>query len=162
MTSLFEIFKIGIGPSSSHTVGPMIAARRFALQIQNEGKLGSIAQVRVELFGSLAHTGKGHGTDRAVVLGLSGEEPQLVEASTAEALIAELRASGKLKLLGRHGIDFDEAMDIEFHRDRQLPYHSNGLTFTAWDENGQMLRKENFYSIGGGFVVGDEGAVSKI
>ena len=162
MTSLFEIFKIGIGPSSSHTVGPMIAARRFALQIQNEGKLGSIAQVRVELFGSLAHTGKGHGTDRAVVLGLSGEEPQLVEASTAEALIAELRASGKLKLLGRHGIDFDEAMDIEFHRDRKLPYHSNGLTFTAWDENGQMLRKENFYSIGGGFVVGDEGAVSKI
>jgi L-serine dehydratase len=157
MTSLFEIFKIGIGPSSSHTVGPMIAARRFALHLQEGGWLPSTARISVDLFGSLAHTGKGHGTDRAAVLGLSGEEPHLVEATTADALIAEVRASGKLNLLGMQTIHFDEVADIQFHCDRQLPYHSNGMTFTAFDSNGQTLKTENFYSIGGGFIVGDEG-----
>jgi L-serine dehydratase len=161
MTSLFEIFKIGIGPSSSHTVGPMIAARRFVFHLQEDGKLDSASRVGIELFGSLAHTGKGHGTDRAIVLGLSGEEPQLVEAGTAEALTAEMRATGKLNLLGMHKVDFDEAADIKFHRDRQLPYHSNGMTFSAIASNGQVLKSENFYSIGGGFIVGDEGAVPK-
>jgi L-serine dehydratase len=157
MTSLFEIFKIGIGPSSSHTVGPMIAARRFALQLQTANQIASVSQIRVELFGSLAHTGKGHGTDRAIILGLSGEEPHLVEASSAEALIAEIRTSGTLKILGYQFVKFDETSDVVFNRDRQLPYHSNGMSFTALDSSGQILRAQNFYSIGGGFVVGDEG-----
>jgi L-serine dehydratase len=156
MTSLFEIFKIGIGPSSSHTVGPMVAARRFALELHDQ--LPVVSRIQVELFGSLAHTGKGHGTDRAIILGLSGEQPHLVEASTANSLIAELRASGTLHLLGKRPILFDETGDILFIYQRQLPLHSNGMTFTAFDIGGHLVKAENFYSIGGGFIVGDQGA----
>ncbi len=156
-TSLFDIFKIGIGPSSSHTVGPMVAARRFALHLEGSGQLDAISAVTVDLFGSLAHTGKGHGTDRAIILGLCGEEPQTVDPSASEALLAATREMHRLQLLGRHPIAFDEAEHILFHRDRQLAYHPNGMTFTATKSGGETVATENFYSIGGGFIVGDEG-----
>ena len=157
MTSLFEIFKIGIGPSSSHTVGPMIAARRFALHLEAANSLNTVAQVGVDLFGSLAHTGKGHGTDCAVILGLSGEQPHLVDPVISDALLASLQESKMLKLLDKHPIPFDESTHIAFNRDQQLPLHSNGMTFTAFDRDGAVLLSENFYSIGGGFIIGDEG-----
>jgi L-serine dehydratase len=155
-TSLFEIFKIGIGPSSSHTVGPMIAARRFVLHLEEGGQLDSAATVRVDLYGSLAQTGKGHGTDRAVILGLAGEQPNVVDPTTAESLLAELRETCTLMLLSKVGIAFDEAEQIVFHQAESLPKHPNGMTFTARDRTGQVLLAENFYSIGGGFVIGDE------
>jgi len=155
-TSLFEIFKIGIGPSSSHTVGPMIAARRFALHLEACGQLESVAAVRVDLYGSLAHTGKGHGTDRAVILGLSGEQPHLVDPATPESLLAKLRETHTLALLGRIAVPFEESEHIRFNHGQSLPHHPNGMTFTAFDGAGKVLRAENFYSIGGGFVAGDE------
>jgi L-serine dehydratase len=155
-TSLFEIFKIGIGPSSSHTVGPMIAARRFALHVEESGQLESTAVVRVDLYGSLAQTGKGHGTDRAVILGLAGEQPHLIDPGKPDLLLAELRETHALKLLDKIGIRFDEGEHIVFHDTERLPKHPNGMRFTACAATGQILRTENFYSIGGGFVVGDE------
>ncbi len=161
MTSLFEIFKIGIGPSSSHTVGPMVAARRFALHLDEAGLLASAARIRVDLFGSLAHTGKGHGTDTAVLLGLAGEVPYLVDPLAVEPLMARLHATRSLEVLGRHKVVFDCESDIVFHLDRQLPLHPNGMTFTAFDAAGREVKSENFYSIGGGFVVGDEGPAPK-
>lgn len=155
-TSLFDIFKIGIGPSSSHTVGPMVAARRFALQVDGEHNLESVSRVRAELFGSLALTGKGHGTDRALILGLAGEQPHLVDAAKAEALLDKLRQTRTLDLLGSRPTPFDESEDIVFHRDRRLPFHPNGMRFTAFNSGGEILKAENFYSIGGGFIVGDD------
>lgn len=158
-TSLFDIFKIGIGPSSSHTVGPMIAARRFALQIEAQGNLDDVSALRVELYGSLAHAGKGHGTDRAVILGLTGEKPDTVDPAVADGVLANVRQTQTLNLLRRHAIQFDESDDIVFHRDQQLPFHPNGMKFTALKSGGEILRAENLYSIGGGFVVGEEGQV---
>jgi L-serine dehydratase len=154
--SLFDLFKIGIGPSSSHTVGPMVAARRFALNAQTAGEMYAAHRVRIDLYGSLAHTGVGHGTDRAVVLGLCGEEPQTVDPGSAVRLLEDLRNKAVLKLLGKHAIPFSEADDILFHRDRVLPCHSNGMTFTLFNAAQEVVRTENFYSIGGGFVVAEE------
>ena len=157
-TSLFELFKIGIGPSSSHTMGPMVAARRFALHLEESGEIGDVRELSVELFGSLALTGKGHGTDVALVLGLCGEEPQLLDGATREWLLVELRETGLLRLLGRHPIAFEESKHIVFHRDEQLPLHTNGMRFTALKSEGRVVRSEIFYSIGGGFIVGEFGA----
>jgi L-serine dehydratase len=154
--SLFDIFKIGVGPSSSHTVGPMIAARRFALNIESAVRIDAVCRVSIDLYGSLAHTGKGHGTDRAVMLGLCGEEPETVDPSAAEALLAKIRERGALNLLGEYPITFTEFEDIRFKHNENLPYHPNGMTFTAFDCNWNVIRAENFYSIGGGFVVGEE------
>ena len=155
MISLFEIFKIGVGPSSSHTVGPMIAARRFARHLDEQGKISAVSGLRVDLYGSLAHTGKGHGTDRAIILGLCGDEPHIVNPITAEVSLRKIRQASALDLLGEHPVAFHEAEDIVFHLEKQLPLHTNGMRFTAFKDDGEILWAENFYSVGGGFIVGE-------
>src|SRR5512137_2084893 len=152
--SVLDIFKIGIGPSSSHTMGPMNAARRFVASLDRLGLLERTAQVGVQLYGSLALTGKGHCTDRAVLLGLEGFEPATLDPDGVEPTLARIRGSGRLRLGGRHEIAFDEPMDLLWHRDQVLPGHSNGMRFTALDAARQVLHREESYSIGGGFVVG--------
>ncbi len=154
--SVFDLFKIGIGPSSSHTVGPMKAARMFALRLQRDGVLPHVAAVRTELFGSLSATGKGHGTDKAVMLGLLGEEPETVDATTVQARIDAIRATQSLDLLGVHPIAFVEKQHILFRR-AALAYHPNGMTMAALNANGAFLDAATYYSVGGGFVV-DESA----
>jgi L-serine dehydratase len=156
--SVFDLFSVGIGPSSSHTVGPMRAARRFAAGLAAGGVLGRTARVHVELFGSLGATGHGHGSDRAVLLGLAGETPEEVDTETVAARVAEIRSGGLLTLLGGRDIAFDPARDLVLHRRRALPYHPNGMRFTASDATGTELAARTYYSIGGGFVV-DESAV---
>ncbi len=155
--SVFDIFKIGIGPSSSHTVGPMRAARRFAQRLAEEGQLEKVAGVRCEMFGSLGFTGKGHGTDRAVLLGLEGEEPATVDVDTVEARVARCASEKRLSLLGQHAISFEPNSAIVFHRREKLPLHSNGMRFTASDDTGQPLAERIYYSVGGGFVVDHTG-----
>ena len=155
--SVFDIFKIGIGPSSSHTIGPMRAARQFALDLEAAGLLEQTRQVVVQLYGSLALTGRGHCTDRAVLLGLEGETPDTVDVDGIDAKLERIRNDGRLHLLGRHEIAFDEPLNLLFHRDQVLPRHSNGLRFSAFGEGEKLLRREDYYSIGGGFIVrGDE------
>ena len=154
--SVFELFRIGIGPSSSHTVGPMRAARRFAEGLDACGLLERTAAVRAELYGSLGATGKGHGSDKAVLLGLEGELPDEVDPAAIPGRVAAIRAAGSLALLGRHRVAFDEA-SLVFHRRKSLPYHPNGMTFVARDAAGETLLARTYYSVGGGFVV-DEAA----
>ena len=159
-TSLFELFKIGIGPSSSHTVGPMRAALRFVNELDANGHLSSTAQVRVDLYGSLALTGIGHGTDRAVLLGLIGEAPDTVDPAVIEAELAAIRTTGTLYLLDREAIPFTEAEHLLFHRDQMYPTpgvttHPNGMRFTAFDASGAELSNQVFYSVGGGFIVSE-------
>jgi L-serine dehydratase len=155
--SLFDIFKIGIGPSSSHTVGPMIAARLFVLKLRDMKKLDAVRRLRVDLFGSLGHTGKGHATDRAVVLGLHGMEPHTAEAETADFILSSVCEKGVLELLGEYPLPFSMTDDVVFRDETTLGFHPNGMTFTAFHLNNQPFYAENFYSIGGGFVVGEEG-----
>ena len=150
--SVFDVFKIGIGPSSSHTVGPMVAARRFLADLATDGLLDSVAQVSVQLYGSLALTGKGHGTDKAILLGLSGETPREVNPDAVEPLLERIRSQGRLSLLGDREIDFDEPMNLLMHRDRALPEHPNGMRFTAMDDDEGIIRQIEMYSVGGGFV----------
>jgi L-serine dehydratase len=157
-TSLFELFKIGIGPSSSHTVGPMRAALRFVRTLDTEGLIERTTSITVELYGSLALTGIGHGTDRAVLLGLLGEAPDSVDPAKIDSLIAAVRSSQQLQLLGQREIAFREAEHLLFHRDRmypdpETPTHPNGLRFTACDAQGDLIASEVYYSIGGGFIV---------
>jgi L-serine dehydratase len=154
--SIFDLIKIGVGPSSSHTMGPMRAARRFLLDAREAGLLERIEGLGVQLYGSLALTGKGHCTDRAILLGLEGEEPRTLEPATVETRLARIRDAGRLKLLGEREIAFDEPMDLLFHREQVLPRHTNGMRFTALDGDGGTLLQENFYSIGGGFIVRGE------
>jgi L-serine dehydratase len=155
--SVFDIFKVGIGPSSSHTMGPMRAAREFVLGLKRAGLLGATQQIAVRLYGSLAFTGVGHGTDRAVLAGLEGAQPESVDPDAIEPDIARIRNSGRIRLLGEHEIAFDEPMQLLFMRHERLPRHSNGMRFTALDGQGKVLREEEYYSVGGGFVVrGDE------
>ncbi|MCL2582509.1 MAG: L-serine ammonia-lyase [Streptosporangiales bacterium] len=156
--SVFELFKVGIGPSSSHTVGPMRAARTFVTGLRSDGLLPRVASVRVELFGSLGATGHGHGSDKAVLLGLSGEAPDLVDPRAAVDLVSETRESGRVRLAGEHEIAFDEDRDLVMHRRKSLPYHSNGMRFLARDAGGAELRTRTYYSVGGGFVVDEEAA----
>jgi L-serine dehydratase len=154
--SVFDIFKVGIGPSSSHTMGPMRAAREFALGLERDGLLAQTDQVAVRLYGSLALTGAGHGTDRAVLAGLEGAEPETVDPDSIDPLLQRIRSSGRIKLLGKHDIAFDEPMQLLFMYHERLPRHSNGMRFTAL-AGARVLREEEYYSIGGGFVVrGDE------
>ena len=154
--SVFDLFKIGIGPSSSHTVGPMRAARIFALRLQHEGLLERTARVKSELYGSLGATGKGHGSDKAVLLGLAGHEPDTVDVEAVPALLEAMRGSGRMKLLGEHEVAFDEKNDLLFLRRETLPFHANGMRFTAYDASGAELQNRVYYSVGGGFVVSDE------
>ena len=155
--SVFDLFKIGIGPSSSHTVGPMRAARMFADALHRDGLLDRVHAVRIELFGSLGATGKGHGSDKAVLLGLEGDAPDLIDPATIPDRMATIRARKALLLLGTHRIDFNEADHLVFHRRRTLPFHPNGMCFTASDDHGQPLCTRTYYSVGGGFVVNDTG-----
>ena len=154
--SIFDLFKIGIGPSSSHTVGPMRAARLFASRLAHEGRLGATRRVSADLYGSLGATGKGHGSDKAVLLGLAGHEPDTVDVDAIPALLAAMRSAKRLPVLGTHPVDFDEAADLRFHRRESLPFHPNGLRFTAFDADGVELASRAYYSVGGGFVVSDE------
>jgi L-serine dehydratase len=158
--SVFDLFSIGIGPSSSHTVGPMRAARMFARRLKNEGALAHTASVRAELFGSLGATGHGHGTPKAVLLGLAGNSPRTVDVETADDQFARIRSTGRLSLLGAHEIPFAADTDLILHRRRSLPYHANGMTLFAYDAAGAPLLEKTYYSVGGGFVV-DEDAVGE-
>ncbi len=154
--SVFDLFKIGIGPSSSHTVGPMRAARLFGLRLQHAGLIERVSQVRAEMFGSLGATGKGHGTDKAVLLGLMGEEPDRVDIDTIAARLEAVRRDRRIALLGHHVIAFEEKIDLLFYRRETLPFHANGMRFAAYDAAGQELLAKVYYSVGGGFVVSDE------
>ena len=149
---LQDMFKIGIGPSSSHTVGPMRAARRFVLELP-EGMLAQVHRVAVELFGSLAHTGQGHGTDPAVLMGLCGEIPDAIDTASVAARVAAIRTEGKLKLLAQHEIAFDIERNLLFNRSQELPLHPNGMRLQAWNAAGDLLCSRDLYSVGGGFVV---------
>ncbi len=154
--SVFDLFKIGIGPSSSHTVGPMNAARRFATALRDEELLARATRVQVELFGSLGFTGRGHGSDLAVMLGLEGEAPKTVNLDDIPQRLGRITATGRLSLLGAHPVDFVPAQAIVFHRRERLPRHSNGLRFTAF-AGAERLAERVYYSIGGGFLVDHDG-----
>lgn len=154
--SVFDLFKIGIGPSSSHTVGPMRAARLFALRLEHEGLLPRTTRVLCELYGSLGATGKGHGSDKAVLLGLAGHEPDMVDVEAVPAVLDAIRQQRRLPLLGKHELAFDEAADLLFLRRQTLPFHANGMRFAAFDAQGHELQSRVYYSVGGGFVVSDE------
>jgi L-serine dehydratase len=154
--SVFDLFSIGIGPSSSHTVGPMRASLTFVTGLDADGVLGSVTRVRAELFGSLGATGHGHGSDRAVILGLEGEAPETVDTAGVRDRVATVRSAGRINLLGKHAIDFGED-DLVLHRRQSLPFHPNGMRFFACGADGEVLRERTYYSVGGGFVV-DEAA----
>ena len=151
--SAFDLYSVGIGPSSSHTVGPMRAAKRFVNGLAASGRLRDVRQVRAELFGSLGATGHGHGSPKAVVLGLEGEDPATTDTDLADTRLEGLRADQLLLLAGIHPIRFDVDTDLVMHRRRSLPAHPNGMTFAAYDEHGSEITHRTYYSVGGGFVV---------
>ena len=155
--STFDLFKVGIGPSSSHTVGPMHAARLFALSLERQQMLGRCRRLTVELFGSLGATGAGHGSPKAIILGLEGETPDEVDIGTIDHRIRRAREEGQITLLRSHPIAFSYRDDLIMHRTESLPFHSNGMRFSALDESGQVLHSRIYYSVGGGFVI-DESA----
>lgn len=155
--SVFDLFKIGIGPSSSHTGGPMAAAHRFARGLERDGLLEKTASVQVVLYGSLGLTGKGHGSDKAVILGLEGDKPELVDVDTVDERLASIRERGALRLFGDHDIPFAVNEHLHFERKKSLPGHPNGMRFTALGETGAELRAKVYYSVGGGFIL-DENA----
>jgi L-serine dehydratase len=159
--SAFDLFKIGLGPSSSHTVGPMRAARRFAHELAANSKLDSTGQVVVDLYGSLALTGRGHGTDRAILLGLSGESPDRIDPDQVEPKVRRIREQHALVLDGRREIPFREPDHLHFRIDKTLAFHSNGMRFTAYDDAGAIVSRKIFFSVGGGFVV-DEAEAQRI
>ena len=151
--SVLDLFTVGIGPSSSHTVGPMRAALRFATDLQRDGLLESVGRVETGLFGSLGATGRGHGSDRAVLLGLEGADPETVDIDHAYGRVEAIREEGRLRLAGEHEIAFDVDKDLILHLRQSLPGHPNGMRFTAFDAAGQEVRMREYYSVGGGFVV---------
>src|SRR6185369_8060065 len=152
--SVFDLFKIGIGPSSSHTVGPMRAAARFVNRwLDERGILNQVVRVRGELFGSLAHTGRGHGTDKAVLCGFEGEWPDKIDPDSIPKRLQRIRADKRIRVLGRHEIAFDEKTDLVFNKRQKLPYHSNGMRFSAYGDSDELLATRDYYSVGGGFVV---------
>jgi L-serine dehydratase len=154
--SVFDIFKIGVGPSSSHTMGPMLAARRFVLELKQRQLLSSVEQIAVRLYGSLALTGVGHGTDRAVLAGLEGAHPETVEPDAIESTVARIRSDARITLLGERSIAFDEPMQLLMMRTERLPRHSNGMRFSALDAAQKIILEESYYSIGGGFVLRED------
>lgn len=155
--SVFDLFKVGIGPSSSHTVGPMRAAATFVEGLEKDGLLSSVDAIKVELYGSLGATGKGHGSDKAVLLGLEGDYPDTVDTSTVDGRLIEIRAHGSLNLLGKRRVRFAEKEHLAMIR-KPLPYHPNGMIFRAFDSAGLQLRGREYYSVGGGFVVDEDAA----
>ncbi|MFB4306418.1 L-serine ammonia-lyase [Actinomadura sp. GTD37] len=155
--SVFDLFKIGIGPSSSHTGGPMAAAHRFARGLERDGLLEKTASVQVVLYGSLGLTGKGHGSDKAVILGLEGDKPEQVDVDRVDERLASIRERGALRLFGDHDIPFAVGEHLHFERRKSLPGHPNGMRFTALGSSGDELRAKVYYSVGGGFIL-DENA----
>ncbi|MBD5804004.1 L-serine dehydratase 1 [Azoarcus sp. Aa7] len=156
--SVFEMFKVGIGPSSSHTVGPMRAALTFASGLKDDGLLPRVRRIRAELYGSLGATGKGHGSDKAVLLGLEGEAPDLIDPDTIDSRLARIREGRRLTLLGLHAVAFEEKTDLVFLRRQTLPFHPNGMRLTAFGDGDAELASRVYYSVGGGFVVNEEAA----
>ncbi|GAA3932878.1 L-serine ammonia-lyase [Litoribacillus peritrichatus] len=155
MISVFDLFKIGVGPSSSHTVGPMVAARRFLLHLKQHNLFDSTTKVSVELHGSLALTGKGHATGTAILMGLQGEQPHLIEASLIPEKLKSIIKSQTLKLLGEKEIPFKRRQQLKFNMQSTLPEHPNGITFSAFDQHGIALKVRNYFSVGGGFVLSE-------
>lgn len=154
--TVFDMFTVGIGPSSSHTVGPMRAAVRFSEDLVASGAIAQTVRIEAELFGSLGHTGKGHGSDRAVILGLLGEHPETVDPDRVDGIMEALRTEKVLRLLGQHDVPFVLDRDLVFHRRQTLPRHPNGMRYTARDEAGEVLKTREYYSVGGGFVVDED------
>jgi L-serine dehydratase len=150
--SVFDLFSIGIGPSSSHTVGPMRAARTFAQGLLDRGELDRVERIRVDLYGSLGATGRGHGTDRAVTLGLMGERPETVDPGTVGERVAAARDAGAVNVLGKHPVVLTKE-DLVFNRRQSLPFHPNGMKFTALGAGSEVISERTYYSVGGGFVV---------
>jgi iron-sulfur-dependent L-serine dehydratase single chain form len=155
--SVFDLFKVGIGPSSSHTVGPMKAARMFAEGLRDDGLMPQVQTVRVGLYGSLGLTGKGHGSDKAVLLGLEGEDPATVDVDAIPARLEAIAQRQRLRLLGEHEIAFTVSEHLDFNRRKTLSYHPNGMRFAAYDQDGTLLRERAYYSVGGGFVADETG-----
>ena len=154
--SVFDLFKIGIGPSSSHTVGPMRAARMFVQRLRHEGVLDRTVRVATALYGSLGATGKGHGSDKAVLLGLAGHEPDTVDIESIPGILDAIRNDKRIALGGDHVVAFDEARDLVMYRRQSLPLHANGMRCIAFDAEGNELQNRVYYSVGGGFVVTEE------
>lgn len=156
---MFDLFSIGIGPSSSHTVGPMRAAHRFAASLAAGSQLDQVTRVRAELFGSLGATGHGHGSENAVLYGLEGQDCETIDTAAGPVRAAQIRTEGRLLLNGTHPISFDPDADLILHRRKSLPGHPNGMTFTAFgdDPAGPPPVSSTYYSVGGGFVLGDDG-----
>ena len=161
--SVFELFKIGIGPSSSHTVGPMKAAHTFVQRLTEARCLQKLSRLQVTLYGSLAFTGRGHGTDKAVLLGLSGNLPDQIDPDDIDEILEEIQSSGSIDLPGKASIKFEQKTDLIFNKRETLPHHSNGMRFAAFDQNDKLLIECEYYSVGGGFVVNqDEAAADRI
>jgi len=161
--SIFDLFKIGIGPSSSHTVGPMKAACTFARRLERMGLIRETRRVRISLYGSLAHTGRGHGTDKAVMLGLQGELPGSVDPDLIDSMLENIASNNSVALLGQHDIPFSQKQDLLFRKRELLPHHPNGMRFEAIAVDGTVLQSREYYSVGGGFVVSqDEAARDRI
>jgi len=156
--SVFDLFKIGIGPSSSHTVGPMKAACGFARRLERNGNLEATTRLQISLYGSLAHTGRGHGTDKAVMLGLQGESPDRIDPDCIEPMLELIRGSETIRLLDRHPIAFSEKADLLFRKREKLPHHPNGMRFEAFGAGNALLERREYYSVGGGFVINQDKA----
>ena len=153
--SVFDLFKIGIGPSSSHTIGPMIAARKFILSIEESNQLKRVTRIKSEMYGSLGATGRAHGTPKAIILGLEGEQPEKVDATLITKRIEKIYSAGRINLLGEYTINYNHETDLKLYRKKSLPFHPNGMIFSAFDESGKELVQKTYYSVGGGFVVDD-------
>ncbi|KAA3645559.1 MAG: L-serine ammonia-lyase [Proteobacteria bacterium] len=150
--STFDLFKIGIGPSSSHTVGPMRAAHLFTQYLHNHNLATQTHHIVTELFGSLSHTGRGHGTDKAIILGLMGQQPDQVDPDHIDTLLQQVKDSQRIQN-GELNLKFNDKDHLKFHKRKKLPLHSNGMQFTAYDKNGEILKQKAYYSVGGGFVL---------
>ena len=151
--SVLDIFKVGVGPSSSHTMGPMNAACAFVHDLEARSLLARVDKVAAQVYGSLALTGLGHCTDRAILLGLEGNQPSTLDPAAMDPTLERIRATGRIRLAGSREVAFDEPLDLLFHRDQTLPQHPNGMRFTALDAAGNVLHREEFFSTGGGFIV---------
>jgi len=158
--SVFELFKIGIGPSSSHTVGPMLAAHTYVQRLMDENLVKQVERLQVTLFGSLAFTGRGHGTDKAVMLGLSGELPDKIDPDDIDGILQEIHDKNQLDLAAKFKIAFNDKTDLLFNKRETLPHHSNGMRFAAFGHRAELLLERDYYSVGGGFVVSQERAES--
>lgn len=159
--SVFDLFKIGIGPSSSHTVGPMRGAHLFCQQLEHRQLLTQTATIKTEMFGSLAHTGKGHGTDKAVILGLSGYAPDTIDPDIIEDVLSYIDKHKFIQLTTKHKIKFDYKKHLKFHKRKTLPLHSNGMRFSAYDNDNNELLSKDFYSVGGGFIISHDKLAQK-